>query len=195
MSANILNNSNSFLKNLGVNLSLIPSTVQLFISFIDLTNFSKNFYERSPKEAFNYISSISKVVISSIHDAGGLVLKFIGDSALIIFGSDDIDRGVKALLDLKKKIDEYNKSLKLDSTLYVKCHTGEVAIGYLGLEDDLRLDIMGNEVNVCAMMKTRGFAISAETFRKLTSETRKLFKKHTPPIIYIPLDEAHKYYF
>ena len=195
MSTNILNDSNSFLKKIGVDLSSLPSPVKLLISFIDLTNFSKNFYDKSSVETFNYISSISKIIISSVNDAGGLVLKFIGDSALIIFDLKDIDAGVTTLLDLKKRIDEYNESLKLDSTLYVKCHTGEVAIGYLGLKDDPRVDIMGNEVNICAMMKTRGFAISAETFRKLTPETRKLFKKHTPPVFYIPLNEPHKYYF
>jgi hypothetical protein len=50
---------------------------------------------------------------------------------------------------------------------------------------------MGNEVNNCAIMKSNGFALSAEVFRKLNSETRKYFKKHTPPITYIPIENIH----
>jgi len=45
-------------------------------------------------------------------------------------------------------------------------------------------------VNVAARLQTRSFALSAETFRLLSPAARKVFKKHTPPILYIPLDAA-----
>jgi hypothetical protein len=42
------------------------------------------------------------------------------------------------------------------------------------------------------LLKTQGFAITPEVFRKLTPETRKLFKKHTPPVTYIPIGHPHR---
>jgi hypothetical protein len=35
-------------------------------------------------------------------------------------------------------------------------------------------------------------ALSPQAFRKLEPETRKLFKKHTPPVTYIPVEERHR---
>ena len=37
-----------------------------------------------------------------------------------------------------------------------------------------------------------GFAMTPEAFRKLGPETRKLFKKHTPPVVYIPIEQPHR---
>ena len=55
-----------------------------------------------------------------------------------------------------------------------------------------RFDIIGDNVNITATLKSNGFTISVETFRKLKKETRQLFKKHTPPITYIDVEEQHK---
>jgi hypothetical protein len=45
--------------------------------------------------------------------------------------------------------------------------------------------------NIAATLPSNGYAISVETFRQIKPETRKLFKKHTPPITYIGVDEKH----
>ncbi len=70
-------------------------------------------------------------------------------------------------------------------------HTGTVIAGPLGARGDKRFDVIGDTVNVAARLQTRSFAMSAEVFRLLSPEARKSFKKHTPPITYIPLDAAH----
>ena len=49
----------------------------------------------------------------------------------------------------------------------------------------------GQTVMVAATIKSSGLALTAQAFRKLNKETRKLFKKHTPAISYIPVDERH----
>ena len=36
-----------------------------------------------------------------------------------------------------------------------------------------------------------GFTLTPQAFRQLNPDTRKLFKKHTPPVTYIPLEELH----
>jgi class 3 adenylate cyclase len=76
-----------------------------------------------------------------------------------------------------------------NSQLGVKMHVGDVVVGEFGPTDQKRFDIVGGEVNITARLPTRSFALSAEMFRSLSSEARALFKKHTPPITYIPLDD------
>ncbi len=172
----------------------IKKTTQqsLLIVFADLTNFSRLSSKRSSSDVFEYISNICEMTGDLVDTAGGAVIKFIGDASLSVFSETHIDAGIDAFLKLKLKIDSFNKMNKLESQMIVKCHFGTVTIGLLGSKTDKKLDVIGNAVNTCAMLKSNGFALTAETFRKLKPETRKLFKKHTPPITYIPIGEMHK---
>ena len=67
--------------------------------------------------------------------------------------------------------------------LKVAINTGEVVI-----EEN---DIYGEAVNIAAVLQSNGLTLTAQVFQKLDSSTRQLFKKHTPPITYIPVEEAH----
>jgi hypothetical protein len=42
-------------------------------------------------------------------------------------------------------------------------------------------------VNTAATLESRNFALSAQAFRKLGPAARKAFRKHTPPVTYIPV--------
>jgi len=169
-----------------------PREENLLICFADLTNFSKYAMKRADLETFDYISHFCEIVGDEIESKGGKIIKFIGDEVLMVFPENLIDEGILALLNLKRKVDNFNKDNNLDSQLIIKCNFGKVVIGMLGTKKNKRLDIIGKEVNTTALLKSNGFVMTAETFRKLKSETRKLFKKHTPPITYIPLEERHK---
>jgi len=170
----------------------IPKQKNLLISFCDLTNFAKISRKVNETEVFNYLSKIYEIIGEIIEGSNGQVIKFIGDAALIIFEEINIDAGVMALKKLKTEVDEYNKINNFDSRLIIKAHFGQVVAGMIGTKNDKRYDILGNEVNIAATIKSNGYAISVETFRKLNTETRKLFKKHIPPITYIDINEMHK---
>ena len=75
---------------------------------------------------------------------------------------------------------------------HIRIHFGPMCSGLLGTRDDKRLDIIGSTVNTMFMLKSTGFAMTPEAFRKLGPETRKLFKKHTPPVVYIPIEQPHR---
>lgn len=165
---------------------------QILICFADLTNFRNTVSKYTSIELFEYISEVQKITTDIIKEHKGFVLKNNADETLMIFDENQIDNGVIGLLKLKKYLDEFNRKNKLESVVRIKCHYGIVAVGYMTVNEQSRLDIMGNEVNICATLKSNGFSMTAETFRKLSPETRKYFKKHTPPISYIPVEEWHK---
>lgn len=54
---------------------------------------------------------------------------------------------------------------------------------------DERFDVIGNEVNVAATLPARTLSLSAEAFRCLAGAERAAFKKHTAPVVYIPVDD------
>ena len=164
----------------------------LMVVFCDLTNYSKITRKVDETEVFMYLSNLYEIIGELIESSNGQIIKFIGDAVLITFDESDIDKGIIALNNLKMEIDLYNKKLKYESQLIIKAHFGQVIAGMIGTKSKKTYDIFGNTVNIAATLPSNGFTISVEAFRNLKPETRKLFKKHTPPITYIGVDEKHK---
>ena len=126
---------------------------------------------------------------SRVEGAGGRVVKFIGDATLAVFPEDHVDRGVETMLALKQEVDDVFSRAGWPCRLVVKMHFGSVVAGdYAG-----RFDVLGKNVNAAAMLDSLGVALSADAFRKLSPETRKRFKKHTPPITYIRVEDPHRF--
>ena len=169
-----------------------PEEREVLIAFCDLTLFTRSMVKKTSLEVYSFISEFYKTTGDQIESAGGYVIKFVGDEVLCMFPVDRIDDGIMALRLLKQKLDQEYENRGLPMRFIVKAHFGPVAIGLLGTRTDKRLDIMGQHVNLCARLESHGFAITPEAFRKLKAETRKFFKKHTPAIRYIPVEEAHK---
>jgi len=165
---------------------------KLLVAFCDLTNYAKMSRKIEETEVFIYLSNLYEIIGEIIEASGGQIIKFIGDAVLIAFEENDIDNGIVALKKLKTEIDSYNQKNKYESQLIIKAHFGEVVAGMTGTKSKKLYDIFGNVVNIAATLPSNGFAISVEAFRQLQPETRKLFKKHTPPITYIGVDEKHK---
>jgi len=165
---------------------------KLLVVFCDLTNYAKISRKIDETEVFGYLSNMYEIIGEIIESACGRIIKFIGDAALITFDENDIDKGIVALKNLKTEIDSYNQKNKFESQLIIKAHFGQVIAGMIGTKNEKIYDIFGNTVNIAATLPSNGYTISVETFRQLEPETRKLFKKHTPLITYIGVDEKHK---
>ena len=164
----------------------------LLVAFCDLTNYAKISRKVDETEVFKYLSNIYEVIGEIIESSNGQIIKFIGDAALIAFEEKDVDKGIVALKRLKTEIDSYNQKMKYESQLIIKAHFGQVICGIVGTKTKKNYDIFGNVVNIAATLPSNGYTLSVEAFRKLKPETRKLFKKHTPPITYIGVEEKHK---
>ena len=166
----------------------VRAEVPLLVAFADLTRFAAQSLRVSDVELAAMMDAVYQRVSSRIEEAGGRVVKFIGDAALIVFSEADADRGVGALLDLKEDIDAFMTDNDWECRLNIKAHFGTVIAGpYAG-----RFDVLGKNVNAAAMLDSPGVALSVEAFRKLSADTRKRFKKHTPPVTYIRLEDPHR---
>src|SRR5262249_21779877 len=120
----------------------------------------------------------------TIGAAGGLVVKFMGDAALVLFPEDLADQGIMALLDLKARVDAWLQERPIGQSLFVNVHFGEVTLGRMGRAGNL--DAIGETINIAASLGSRGFGLSQQALRRLTPEHRKLFHKFTPPVLYLP---------
>ena len=172
-----------------------PVSTEMLVSFFDMTGFAKAIAESNFAEAelYSILSSYYEFIGNIIEPAGGMVIKFMGDAALVVFPSEKTEEGVMALIKVKTDGDRWLKERKLPCKNIVKAHYGKVAAGLLGTSNHKRPDILGQTVNITAMMESTGLAISPQVFRKLTTEGRKFFKKHTPPITYIPVNQKRAF--
>jgi len=169
-----------------------PVKLDLVIAFSDLTFFSRLTHSKTMDELFQFLFDYYEFVGEIIENSGGTVIKFIGDAVLISYPGELADNAVLGLRELINMGDSWLNDKGMNTRHIIKAHYGPVICGLVGTKGNKRVDIFGETVNGAALLKSNGFAIAPQLFRKLSSDVRKLFKKHTPPISYIPIEERHK---
>ena len=166
------------------------TAVPILVAFVDLTRFAAHSEGLDDLEVAATVDAYYERVHAVVQAAGGRVVKFIGDAALLVFPADGVDAGVLGLVELKGVIDAFLVERAWPCRLTVKAHFGTVAAGAFGARDDKRYDVLGKTVNTAARLKSTGIALSADAFRQLGPDLRKRFKKHTPPITYIRHEDS-----
>jgi adenylate cyclase len=164
----------------------------LLIAFTDFTRFAVEAERRADPELARVMDAYYQLAGGIVTGGGGRIVKFIGDATLAVFPPEAIDRGVEALLALKDASDQLMIDRGWDCRLTVKVHFGPVVAGDFGPVSDKRFDILGKTVNVTARLQVSGVALSVEAFRQLGPEMRRRFKKHTPPVTYIRVQDSHR---
>lgn len=165
------------------------TTRRLLIAFIDLSGFARDAERTADERLAELLDRYYERIGEAASRAGGALVKLIGDGALLVFPPERADDAVQALLDLRDAVPVLVAEDGWHSTLVVKLHAGEVVCGAFGARGEKRFDVIGGEVNICARLPTRSFALSAEAFRALTPDGRRRFKKHTLPVTYIPVSD------
>ena len=123
--------------------------------FSDLLNYTKISDNASPEEILPFLNEYSEVVISAIHEAGGNVLKLIGDGVLAIFKADDPSDACCAALEaerlLRGKLATLNAARQIDdrptTDVYLGLHIGDVFYGNIGSQERLDFTVIGPAVN------------------------------------------------
>lgn len=123
--------------------------------FSDLLNYTKISDSVPPEEIIPLLNAYSEVVISAIHEAGGNVLKLMGDGVLAIFKSDVPAEACSAALRaealLREKLGKLNAERKAEgraaTDVYIGLHIGDVFYGNIGSQDRLDFTVIGPAVN------------------------------------------------
>ncbi len=158
----------------------------LLIVFLDVTSFNRNSTHRTDEEIAGLLDELYALISERTMAAGGRVVKYIGDGALLVWDPAIADQAVRALLSLLDDAHELFRRTGWDSTLKIMAHAGPVVSGTFGTPESHQYDIIGKAVNIVATLETRTVSLSQAAFRTLGPETRQLLKKHTPPVVYIP---------
>src|SRR5258706_15891669 len=128
------------------------NTVLWFSDLRGSTAISENL---TPGEIIPFLNDYAQAAIDAIHDAGGDVLKLIGDGVLAMFTSPDMTSARRAALRAEHRFRRNMASLNTrraaedrpTTSAYVGLHVGEVFYGNIGSEDRLDFTVVGPAVN------------------------------------------------
>lgn len=130
------------------------------VVFVDIRNSTARAETFDPARLSVFISSFRRRVSRAAQNHGGLIDKFIGDGALLVFGVPDEtpDAAARAIAfghDLLASIERWNAKRCFDPPLRIGIgmHTGEVYCGLVGDVQRLEFTVLGDTVNVAARIE------------------------------------------
>ena len=137
-------------------------TARLAIMFIDIRNFTHTAEILPPHDVSRLLSAFRSNIMDTTEACNGIVDKFIGDGALVIFGlqgspaegaRDAVDAGRKLL----EATSELNLKLVADGLPPLACgigiHVDDSFIGAVGDDRRLEFTVLGDGVNVASRIE------------------------------------------
>ncbi|QPF82180.1 adenylate/guanylate cyclase domain-containing protein [Bradyrhizobium genosp. L] len=123
-----------------------------------------------PDEIIPFLNDYAQASIDAVHDAGGEVLKLIGDGVLAMFTSENMAVAKRAALraehtfrhNIRVLNDRRENEERPTTSAYVGLHVGEVFYGNIGSEDRLDFTVVGPAVNEVSRIASMCASVSRE---------------------------------
>jgi adenylate cyclase len=133
----------------------VAERIEAALWFSDLRSYTAITDTAQPSEIIPLLNDYAEAVITAIHEAGGDVLKLIGDGTLAVFRADDpaeaCRRALRAEENLRERMKALNERRQAEerpiTTAYIGLHIGEVFYGNIGSFDRLDFTVVGPAVN------------------------------------------------
>ena len=137
------------------------------IMFIDIRGFTTATRGASPSEVARLLARFRAIVIDVIDAHEGIVDKFIGDGALVVFGAgaqtaDSGNVALAAALDLATRVGAWDQERRGDGEPPIRIgmglHRGPVLSGTIGDERRLEFTVLGDTVNIASRLEAHSKA-------------------------------------
>jgi adenylate cyclase len=129
--------------------------INAVIWFSDMQGYTRLSERIDYDELLPLLNDYAEIVITSVHAAGGDVLKLMADGVLAIFTAEDAAAACRAALDaegeMRTRLADLNKRRgaagQAVSSIYLGLHIGDVFYGNIGSKDRLDFTVVGQAVN------------------------------------------------
>lgn len=133
----------------------VTERIKAVLWFSDLRNSTGISEAIGPDEIIPFLNDYAEASINAIHEAGGDVLKLIGDGVLAMFTADDMMKAKRNALCAEHQFRDNIVVLNAKrqaagrpvTTAYVGLHEGEVFYGNIGSDERLDFTVVGPAVN------------------------------------------------
>lgn len=155
------------------------------IAVFDLAGYAQAFRVRTDLEMAHFLDRYYREAENSIDQAGGRVVKFIGDSVLAVWEPEDASRAVAAVVALQRVVEALGREMGVPVQAGANVHSGSVVQGDFGHGPSRRADVIGRAVNQTFLQgRGPGIRISEPVYRRLPSAERGPWSKNKPPAVY-----------
>lgn len=155
------------------------------IAVLDLVGYTRACAGRDDLEVAAFLDDYYVTCVNAIREAGGRVVKFIGDAVLAVFEPEQCAAAVQRVLALNNEIERTAASHRIACSAGANIHLATIAEGELGPDGHRAYDIIGTGVNhTFTMGAGAGVRISEPVYRQLPSEQRSPWDKQKPPAVY-----------
>jgi adenylate cyclase len=165
----------------------VTERINAALWFSDLRGSTRISESIGPDEIIPFLNDYAEASIEAIHEAGGDVLKLIGDGVLAIFTGEDMAVARRAALSAEHRfrlnVGALNERRAREgrpvTSAYVGLHIGEVFYGNIGSEDRLDFTVVGPAVNEVSRITSmcnsvdREFLASSEFCKGLDATGRR----------------------
>lgn len=147
-------------------------SIDAAVWFSDLRNFTAQGEDLSPEKLVRRLNDYFEIVVGAIHEAGGEVLKYIGDAVLAIFPVS-IELGpraaclaaVRALDDATARLAVINERVRArgepELAHGVGLHVGTTSYGNIGARERLDFTVIGRTVNIASRIESQCSPVGA----------------------------------
>ncbi len=166
---------------LGGGIPLDGEMKEVTVLFADLRNFTPMTEAHPPKQVVKIINEYFEKMSRVIESYGGLVLQFIGDEIMAVFGapvalSEHPSRAFHAALDMSQGLKEVNRDLekKGQPTLNhgIGMHTGKALAANIGSSDRRSYALIGDTVNLSSRLQELNKKFGTEIILSETTRSR-----------------------
>ena len=141
-------------------------SIDAAVWFSDLRNFTASGEDLPPEKVIERLNDYFEIIVGAIHEAGGEVLKYIGDAVLAIFPvTEDLPvkqaclAAVRALNDATERLATLNeRSLARGEPALahgVGLHVGTTSYGNIGGPERLDFTVIGRTVNIASRIESQ----------------------------------------
>jgi adenylate cyclase len=134
--------------------------VEMAFLFVDIRGSTTLAENLDPSRLAIFISAFRRRVMKAAQRHGGVVDKFIGDGAMILFGvpapsPTDAARSLACAREIVALVERWNDKRAFDPPVRIGIgvHRGEAFCGVVGAESRLEFTVLGDAVNVAARLE------------------------------------------
>lgn len=170
----------------GIDSALKLGMMEVTMFFSDIAGFTTIVEKLPPERSLVLLSRYFNDMSQVIDNHGGIVIEFIGDAILSVYGAPlrnpmHADAGVRATLKMLKATDRINAWSKHRSLpqVSIRCrvHTGEVLVGNMGFHSRIKYGLTGENANIPSKLEelnktySSSNLISEDTYINLPPDT------------------------
>ena len=170
-------------------LSTAPPTLverRRVIVVMDLAGFTRAVSALGATELAELVHDFYDVAGSTVEAHGGVVVKFVGDGCLALFGDEDVPSAVACVEAVTAALPALSAAHGVELELGANVHRSVVVEGELGTGASRAHDVIGPAViHAYRMGSGAGMRISEPVYRRLPNDQRGPWMKRQPPATYV----------